>query len=443
MYCRSLLVILLSLASASVLGQADGSLSYAPIEVVPIPAPVLIIASFGLVLAGFVALRRQGARNILGQLLALSGSIVLLAATFEVHDVRAIIPMPELSNPEGGSADIGFDLQQFSNTSGVDLIVTAVTPPEHCGSVAVSTHCFAGLKLAAGAMCQTNYVACITPEVSISDLSSGAEGETPVDGRFTLLRSGNPDDSLTVTYSLAGTATEGSDYTVPSVSSVVFPAGETSIDIVISVLDDRVYDPLETVVLTLSDGAEYDLGTIASDSIEIVAADKRVFLTAPAQTDPSKRYFNGDLRAPGDTGSSGIAGADAKCNADANKPVDGGDFKAMLAGDERSASPQMDWVLTPGSSYFRVPSTFIARANASALFDFPVATSLGAGLRVWTGMEKNWTSSATNCNNWTSGISADKATVGGAAKTSAGLINVTTVGCAATSSVAALICVEQ
>ena len=237
------------------------------------------------------------------------------------------------------------------------------------------------------------------PVVTVTKKADGVEAETPTPGAFTISRTGGTTNLLTVNFVLTGTAngvtgtpstpavlTDDEDYTVSSLTQVEIPAGSSSVDVTITVLDDEVYDPTEDVILTLqADPAAYTLS--ASDAtLEIAAMDKRIFVTAAS--------FDGNL--------DGIGGADLKCNADTNKPGVG-TYKAMIAGVRfRSAFPPVDWVLTAGTSYFRpADEVLIARALTDAVFTFPLnATIVDQGMtRVWVGLEADWTTRVGDCGN--------------------------------------------
>jgi hypothetical protein len=81
------------------------------------------------------------------------------------------------------------------------------------------------------------------PQVSVtaSDPSAGetAPGEPANGGTFTVSRTGDTTQPLTVNYTLAGTATAGSDYAALS-GSVTIPAGAASATVDVAVLDDAM-----------------------------------------------------------------------------------------------------------------------------------------------------------------------------------------------------------
>jgi hypothetical protein len=88
-----------------------------------------------------------------------------------------------------------------------------------------------------------------------------AEGEGA--GVFSITRSGDTNSSLTVAYTLAGSATRGTDYVVNGAAelSAFLPAGTTNVEIPITIVDDTLSEPVETVTMTLLGSNEYDVGT--------------------------------------------------------------------------------------------------------------------------------------------------------------------------------------
>jgi len=87
-------------------------------------------------------------------------------------------------------------------------------------------------------------------------------------GAFSISRSGNLAGPLEVSFAVGGTATAGEDY-LALPSSAVIPAGQPSVELAVTPLADQVVEGGETVVLTLLDGAAYDLGVPASATVTI------------------------------------------------------------------------------------------------------------------------------------------------------------------------------
>jgi Calx-beta domain/Domain of unknown function DUF11 len=85
--------------------------------------------------------------------------------------------------------------------------------------------------------------------VSIANTTNGAEPST--NGVMTLTQTAVSATNTVIAYSVAGTATSGSDYVALS-GSVTIPAGATTATITITVIDNLVVEPFETVIVTLT-----------------------------------------------------------------------------------------------------------------------------------------------------------------------------------------------
>jgi hypothetical protein len=92
--------------------------------------------------------------------------------------------------------------------------------------------------------------------VSIAATTANANEQGLASGAFTISRTGDTSVSLTVNYTIGGTATAGSDYTTLS-GSVTFLPGATATNITVTVLQDAVAELTETVVLTISGSGAY------------------------------------------------------------------------------------------------------------------------------------------------------------------------------------------
>ena len=141
-------------------------------------------------------------------------------------------------------------------------------------------------------------------------------------------------------------------------------------------------------------------------------------LTPPLPTTPKVTFVttvtNGNL--------GGIAGADAFCMADANKPAlpAGASYKALLVdGVNRRActtadcgggfTEHIDWVFRPSSQYLRADGvTPVHTTNADGIFVFPMANTFGTGSSlIFTGLDANWTTNAATCLGWASSNGGD------------------------------------
>ena len=167
-------------------------------------------------------------------------------------------------------------------------------------------------------------------------------------------------------------------------------------------------------------------GTAASGNVTAAAprvpcSTCKIFVTAST--------WNGQF-----TGGAGVtvgavtlAQLDNLCMIDANQPLDGGTYKAMIVkttpGDTRTActtvecsggtSENTNWVLLPNHDYYRVDGiTLIGTTNAGGVFPFSIQSLTnsisGVDQWYWTGLggtgigsgKPAWTNAVT-CTNWT------------------------------------------
>lgn len=87
-------------------------------------------------------------------------------------------------------------------------------------------------------------------QVSVTAQDSSAAEQNSDPGTFRISRT-TTGQSVTVTYSLTGSATSGTDYSATSYSSITIPTYSTYADVTITPVDDSLYDPGETVILTV------------------------------------------------------------------------------------------------------------------------------------------------------------------------------------------------
>jgi hypothetical protein len=94
----------------------------------------------------------------------------------------------------------------------------------------------------------------------------------PLPGQLTISRTGNTSKTLTVNYTLSGTATNGVDYMMlPGVLTV--PAGCSSAVILVEPNDDKLKEDSETLELTLAASPAYQIGAPDSATVTILDND--------------------------------------------------------------------------------------------------------------------------------------------------------------------------
>jgi hypothetical protein len=128
-----------------------------------------------------------------------------------------------------------------------------------------------------------------TVTVSATD-SAAAEPADP--GTFTVTRTGSTTSSLTVFYTVSGTATPDADYTTLS-GSVTIPAGAVSATITVTPKDDTTVEVSESVVVTLSAGTGYTVGLFSVATVFIADNDTGATVTIQKTDDAAE---------PSDTG---------------------------------------------------------------------------------------------------------------------------------------------
>ena len=110
-------------------------------------------------------------------------------------------------------------------------------------------------------------------------------------GTFLVTRSGCTNAALTVNYTVAGTATAGTDYALLA-GTIVIPAGTNAQSILVAPATDAIAEPDETVVVTLATGAGYNVSasnstatvTIQDGGVPVQPTLARSPAALPAQT---------------------------------------------------------------------------------------------------------------------------------------------------------------
>lgn len=110
------------------------------------------------------------------------------------------------------------------------------------------------------------------PMVIVTAADPGAAELGPDPGAFVVRRTGATAGPLTVSYSLEGTALNGTDYLTLS-GSVIIAAGSSSATMALTPIDDTLPEGSETVLLHLSPDAAYTLGSVDNASMTIADDD--------------------------------------------------------------------------------------------------------------------------------------------------------------------------
>ena len=108
--------------------------------------------------------------------------------------------------------------------------------------------------------------------------------EPAVPGRFTVRRDGDITGNLVVFYTVDGSATSGSDFIALS-GTITIPAGEPSVDIVVTAMEDALLEGDESVNITLTTNVAYNIGAPGTAKLFIRDNEKvSVSVTADDET---------------------------------------------------------------------------------------------------------------------------------------------------------------
>jgi hypothetical protein len=134
--------------------------------------------------------------------------------------------------------------------------------------------------------------------VTATDATAGEPKTGEGNGRFTFTRVGSTSGSLTIHFSVSGSAAIGADYTSIG-TTVTFSAGSATATKTINVLDDLLVEGDETVVVTVEPGSNY--GVTNPSSAQVIIKDNigqtaesgtwSIDLDEPVQEAPSWKFF--------------------------------------------------------------------------------------------------------------------------------------------------------
>lgn len=110
------------------------------------------------------------------------------------------------------------------------------------------------------------------PEVTVTASDANAAEASLDPGEFTITRTGDTAQSLTVNYTITGTAADGTDYQSLT-GSLMILAGSAIGTVEVTPIDDIDIEGNETVVLTLASNAAYTIGVSSSGTVTIADDD--------------------------------------------------------------------------------------------------------------------------------------------------------------------------
>jgi glycerophosphoryl diester phosphodiesterase len=100
--------------------------------------------------------------------------------------------------------------------------------------------------------------------VTVTATDPDASEAGPTTGTFTFSRTGDTSSSLLISFTRGGTAVTSNvgpqDYASVG-SNLTFPAGQASVDVTLTPLQDNVAEGNETVILTITPSLTYNVGS--------------------------------------------------------------------------------------------------------------------------------------------------------------------------------------
>jgi len=106
------------------------------------------------------------------------------------------------------------------------------------------------------------------PLISIEATDADASEPGSNTGTFTITRTGSTSSALDVFFTVSGTATSGTDYTALT-SPVTIPAGQLSVTLTVTPVDDFTAEVAETVIVTITNTANYNVAAPGNATVTI------------------------------------------------------------------------------------------------------------------------------------------------------------------------------
>lgn len=163
--------------------------------------------------------------------------------TFAANETAKLLPLTIIAN---------------AGTELSETVIVTLTNPVGAELGAVTTHT----------------VTITDSNVAIVSIAAAApsiiEGGDPTE--FTISRSGPTTLALNVAYTVSGSASNGTDYTALS-GTVSIPAGQASVTLPLTQVDDAAAEPDETVIVTLGSSPDYAVGNSSNATVTLFDND--------------------------------------------------------------------------------------------------------------------------------------------------------------------------
>lgn len=288
--------------------------------------------------------------------------------------------------------------------------------------------------------------------------ASTAVAEGGATDSYTVVLTQNPTAAVNITVTASAQASANGSFTTTVLN---FTSGGcpgpgnwcTAQTVTVAAADDAAVEGTHNAAFshTVASGdAAYNGLAVSNVTAAITDNDRFTFRTAATHNGD----FDNDAALGGNGDGFGIAEADSFCMADTNRP-NTSTYKALLVNPvaalfrrgsqtANAGDGQIDWVLTPNTSYYRRDgTTALFTTNPNSIFVFGTMTNsfeASAG-NYWSSLRNDWrTGPVQSCASWSE--STGNARVGDALATDGSALRLTgpPTACSAASQ---LICIEQ
>jgi hypothetical protein len=236
-------------------------------------------------------------------------------AVFLIHRTGPTTSSLKVFYGLSGSASHGTDFRQLNGEvvipAGASSAPVVITPYDDDQGEGVESVTLAVATYNNAYSLGENYQAAISisdnadiPVIAVRTGSIGTEGGT--NPTITFRSMGSAPGNVTVNYTVSGTATSGSDYTALSGSVTVPATGPSDVSVTIPVINDTLAEGTESVVVTITPGATYQIyndGTATALIRDNDSGSERVavsaYHTAAAEGGADGKFY---FSRPGTTG---------------------------------------------------------------------------------------------------------------------------------------------
>jgi len=208
------------------------------------------------------------------------------SATSSVANLTVILPPAIIAQPQGTNAFVGTTVTFNVNASGQLLTYQWFFKGNPVSGATSSTLTLTNVQISSSGnytvrvtnplnsvlSSNANLTVIVGPTVTIVASNPSAAEAGLVPGTFMISRVGGTALPVTVYFTVGGSATPDSDY-ISLVSPVTIQAGAASTNLTVTPINDSLAEAPETVIVTLSSGTNYALGSPSSATVTIADDD--------------------------------------------------------------------------------------------------------------------------------------------------------------------------